>query len=122
MKEEIKVKFNELFFNKHTDYADLNRRLALTWENRDTLLKVLDHPFIPLHNNESEIAAREPVIKRKISYGTRSELGRVAWENLLSIKDTCRKTGTSFYSYMYDVYSNSFKLPRLAELILKVAQ
>jgi len=117
LKAEILSKFDELFFHKHTDYVDLNRRLALTWENRDSLLKVLDYPFIPLHNNESEIAAREPVIKRKISYGTRSELGKAAWENMLSIKDTCRKTGVSFYKYMLDIYSNSFNLPRLAALI-----
>jgi hypothetical protein len=43
--------------------------------------QILNHPEIPLHNNESEIATREPVIKRKISYGTRSELGKCAWEN-----------------------------------------
>jgi hypothetical protein len=81
------------------------------------LLQFLDHPHIPLHNNESEIAAREPVIKRKISYGTRSELGKSAWENALSIKDTCRKLDVNFFQYMLDIYSNSFSMKRLAEVL-----
>jgi hypothetical protein len=68
-------------------------------------------------NNESEIAAREPVIKRKISYGTRSELGKCAWENALSIKDTCRKLGVNFFQYMLDIYSKSFSMKRLAEVM-----
>lgn len=32
--------------------------------------------------NESEIASREPFIKSKFSYVTRSELGKRAWEML----------------------------------------
>jgi hypothetical protein len=115
-KFELKQKFQELIF-KNYGYSELDQRLTSTWRNRDRLLKFLDHPEVPLHNNESEIAAREPVIKRKISYGTRSELGKCAWENVLSIKDTCRKLGVNFFQYMNDIYSNSFSMPRLAEII-----
>jgi regulator of replication initiation timing len=115
-KMELKQKFEELVF-KNYGYRELDQRLATTWNNRDRLLQFLDHPEVPLHNNESEIAAREPVIKRKISYGTRSELGKCAWENVLSIKDTCRKLGVNFFQYMIDIYSNSFSMPRLAEII-----
>ena len=39
---------------------------------------VLSFPAIPLHNNESENDIREVVKKRKISAGTRSDLGRGA--------------------------------------------
>ena len=62
-------------------YLDISSRHALCWI----------HPEIPLHNNCAEIAVREGVIKRKISYGTRSDLGKLAWEYMLSIMDTCRK-------------------------------
>jgi hypothetical protein len=79
-----------------------------------------DFPKIPLHNNGSEIAVREGVLKRKISYGTRSELGKAAWENMLSILDTCRKQKVNFYMYIKDIYSNSFSMPRLADMIPKV--
>ncbi|OQX22556.1 MAG: hypothetical protein BWK75_00475, partial [Candidatus Altiarchaeales archaeon A3] len=57
---------------------------------------VLEHPEIPLHNNPAEIALREMVIKKKISYGTKSEYGRIAWENMMSMLDTCRKHNVSF--------------------------
>jgi len=119
LKEEVRSRFEGLIFKSY-GYAELELRLSSTWKNRDRLLQFLDHPFIPLHNNESEIAAREPVIKRKISYGTRSELGKCAWENSLSIKDTCRKLGVNFFQYMLDIYSNSFTMPRLAEILAHV--
>lgn len=50
-------------------------------QSRDRLLKVLIYPELPLHNNGSEIALLDGVIKRNISYGTRSEADKVAWEN-----------------------------------------
>jgi hypothetical protein len=117
-KEQILSMFKSLVFKSY-GYNELDQRLAITWNNRDRLFQFIDHPYIPLHNNESEIAVREPVIKRKISYGTGSELGKAAWENALSIKDTCRKLGVSFYQYMQDIYSNSFALPRLAEILAR---
>ena len=55
-------------------------RLTVTLGNRDLLLQFLNYPKIPRHISESEMAAREPVIKRKISYRTRSELGKCARE------------------------------------------
>jgi len=54
---------------------------------------VLRFSEIPPHNNPAELTLREPVVKRKISisYGTRSEVGKAAWENMMSILDTCKK-------------------------------
>lgn len=115
-KDEILSRFKSLVFKSY-GYSELDERLAITWQNRDRLFQFLDRPHIPLHNNESEIAVREPVLKRKISYGTRSELGKTAWENMLSIKDTCRKLGVSFYQYMQDIYSGFYAMPRLAALL-----
>ncbi len=59
---------------------------------------------------------------RKISYGTRSELGRLAWENMLSIMDTCRKLRVSFYRYVLDIFSDSYSMPRLSDLMLEVGK
>jgi len=83
----------------------------------DGLLKVLDYPFIPIHNNAAEIAIREGVIKRKISYGTRSELGKRAWENMFSIMDTCRKQEVNFFHYLNGMFSSRDDIPKLANLI-----
>ena len=116
----IEWKFNWLV-SRRTGYKDLDERLALTDANRDALLKVLDYPFIPIHNNAAEIAIREGVIKRKISYGTRSELGKRAWENMFSIMDTCRKQEVNFFHYLNMIFSSRNDLPKLANLIYNTA-
>jgi hypothetical protein len=107
----------DLMFSTVTGFGTLDERIAKTKKKKDELLLVLDYPNVPLHNNFAEIAVREGVIKRKISYGTRSELGRLAWENMLSIQDTCRKLGISFYRYLNDIFSDSYSMPRLCDLI-----
>jgi hypothetical protein len=113
----IQEKFDSIF-STETGYRTLDERIATTKKKKEELLLVLDYPNVPLHNNLAEIAVREGVIKRKISYGTRSELGRLAWENMLSIKDTCRKLGVSFFRYLQDIFSDSYSMPRLSDLIL----
>jgi hypothetical protein len=60
-------------------------------------------------------------VKRKISNGTRSDDGKIAWENIMSILDTCRKLGVSFLEYIKDILSGKYNMPRLAELILQKA-
>lgn len=116
----IEWKSNWLF-SRRTGYTDLDERLASTDANREGLLKVLDYPFVPIHNNAAEIALREGVIKRKISYGTRSELGKRAWENMFSIMDTCRKQEVNFFHYLKGIFSSRYDLPRLADLIYNTA-
>ncbi len=77
--------------------AEKPRHLPVFKKNR--LLVVLDYPYVPLHNNGTESIMRLPVRKRDISNGTRSENGRVVWENMLSLKDTCRKLYISFRKF-----------------------
>jgi regulator of replication initiation timing len=113
----VRERFDSIF-STVTGYGTLDDRIAKTKKKKDELLLVLEYPNVPLHNNLAEIAVREGVIKRKISYGTRSDLGKLAWENMLSIIDTCRKLEVSFYRYLYDIFSNSYSMPRLADLIL----
>jgi len=70
--------------------------------NKSELLLVLDRPDIPLHNNTSERDIREYVKKRKISGGTRSDLGRRCRDTFASLKKTCRKLGISFWQFLGD--------------------
>ncbi len=105
-------------FTTTTGYADLDERIRCTFAEKDKLLVILDHPEIPLDNNEAERALREIVVKRKVSYGTRSDDGKRAWENMMTILDTCRKNGVSFYEYVRDILSKEYSMPRLSELIL----
>jgi hypothetical protein len=118
-KAVIEQEFDSLF-TRTTRYIELDKRIASTFKNRKELLTVLESPAVPLHNNGSEIAVREGVLKRKISYGTRSDLGKAAWENMLSILDTCRKLKVGFFKYVRDIYSNDFCMTRLADLLAKV--
>jgi hypothetical protein len=120
VKVELENEFDKLFLGK-TGYDDLDERIALTKEKKERLLQVLKFPEIPLHNNPAELALREGVVKRKISNGTRSEDGKAAWENMMSIMDTCRKHGISMYDYLKDIFSGKMEMTRLSVLIAKKA-
>jgi len=119
-KKILEEQFDKIFKTK-TGYNTLDNRIALTRKKKDKLLLVLKYPQIPLHNNPAEIALREMVIKKGISYGTKSEKGKLAWENMMTILDTCRKHDISFMEYVKDIFSGSYSMPRLSTLILEKA-
>ena len=120
VKEELDKEFDSLF-SKKTGYDELDKRIALTREKKEELLLVLKFPEIPLHNNPAELALREGVVKRKISNGTRSDDGKAAWENMMSIMDTCRKHGISLFDYIKDIFSEKREMTKLSTLIAKKA-
>ncbi len=118
--EEIGARFEELCRTK-TCYESLNQALKRLGKNQGELLRVLDKPWIPLHNNLSERDIRDYVKKRKISGSTRSEAGRQSRDTFASLKKTCRKHGISFWHYLRDRLSGSTQIPRLSELIRQAA-
>jgi len=115
-KQKLWDDFDELF-SQEVSYEMLSKRLSLTLEKKEELLVVLDYPEVPLHNNQSEIGLREMVIKRKISGGVETEEGKVAWENNMSILETCKKLGIPYYDYMKGIFSKNIII-NLPELIL----
>jgi hypothetical protein len=114
---QLQDRFREIFTQK-TDFQMLNLALDRLYKNRNELLLVLDRPEIPLHNNLSENDIREYVKRRKISGGTRSDLGRQCRDTFISLKKTCRKLGVSFWKYLLDRISKRNEIPLLPELIL----
>lgn len=112
--------FDKIFTQK-TCFVTLNLALKRLHQNKEELLRVLDRPEIPLHNNGSEGDIRDYVKKRKISGGTRSDLGRKSRDTFMSLKKTCRKLGISFWVYLQDRVSNTNSLPQLSEIILSRA-
>ncbi len=68
--------------------------LARLKRRKAELLKVLEKPELPLHNNASEQDIREFVKKRKISGSTRSEDGRRCRDTFASLKKTVTKIGS----------------------------
>ena len=93
-------KFDEIFGRCYIRHGLLNNVLNQIRNHKIELLRVLDCPEFPLHNNAAETDIREYVTRRKISGGTRSELGRRARDTFVGLKKTCRKLGISFWNYL----------------------
>ena len=120
-KAALERDFDRLF-RRRTGFADLNDALRRIHEKRDDLLLVLDRPEIPLHNNLSESDIREWAKRRKISAGTRSELGRRCRDTFISLKKTCRKLGVSFWRYIQDRIRGANAILPLPDLMRQAAQ
>jgi hypothetical protein len=120
-KATLERDFDRLFLRR-TGFADLNEALRRIHGKREDLLRVLDRPEIPLHNNLSESDIREWAKKRKISAGTRSELGRRCRDTFVSLKKTCRKLGVSFWRYLQDRIRGAQEILALPELMRQTAQ
>jgi hypothetical protein len=93
-RELLSARFDELFSTK-TDYYELNDRIAKTKGKKATLLMVLGHPHIPLHNNPAELGARQRVRKRDVSFGPRVRDGTQAWDTFQTLAATTAKLGVS---------------------------
>lgn len=115
-KAALVARFDALFTQK-TDYATLNALLKRIHRNKAELLRVLEYPKTPLHTNGSERDIREQVIRKKISGGTRSDLGRQCRDTFMSLKKTCRKLGVSFWQYLLDRTQGTNAIPPLPDLI-----
>ena len=83
---------------------------------------MLDHPESELHNNPAELGARQRVRKRDVSFGPRTAEGARAWDTFMSLADTTRKLGVSFYHFIHDRVSGANQLPALADIIDEQAQ
>lgn len=75
-------------------------------EYREEMLKALDYPAVPLHNNGSEQSVREMVKRRDVSGSTKSVEGQKFRDGLATIKQTCRKLGLSLYSFMRQYFDD----------------
>jgi Transposase IS66 family len=98
-KVELTKRFEEIFSTR-TCYATLNKLLGRLKAQKSELLAVLERPDIPLHTNGSENDIRCQVTKRKISGGTRSDLGRDCRDAFLGLMKTCAKQGIRFWQYL----------------------
>jgi hypothetical protein len=117
----LEAEFDELF-STVTGYTGVDRRIAMTRDKKVSLLMVLRHPEIPLHNNPAEIEMRRRVRKRDVSFGPRTEDGKRAWDTFATLLATTKKLGVSFYRYVYDRVTESGEIPNLADLIVKRAK
>ena len=70
-----------------------------------------------MNTNASETDIRDYVKVRKISGGTRSDLGRQCRDTFASLKKTCRKLNVSFWAYLYDRITSSGHIAPLPDLM-----
>ena len=104
-KELLRTRLDHHFYlicDLTTPSEALNAALKRFQLNKIDLLRCLERPEIPLHNNLSENDLREYVVRRKISGGTRSERGRIARDAFCSVVKTCKKLGVSFWNWLKD--------------------
>jgi len=113
-KQKIKKEFDKLF-NYKSGYFDLDKEIKRTFKNKDKLLTVLKYPQIPLHNNQSELAARIQVRKRDVCLHTMTHKGTQLQDAFMSIIHTCNLLKQNAYAYIRDRISgkNEFYLPNL---------
>jgi len=110
--------FDNLFSTK-TGYDALDDRIEKTGNKKEALLLVLKYPWLPLHNNDSELGARVEKRRQDVSLQTKSVKGTKAKDSFLTITQTAKKLGVNSYRYIYDRISKTFSMPSLADLILQ---
>lgn len=98
---KLRRRFNDIF-SKKTGFVALDRLLIRLRANKTELLKVLEHPEVPLNTNGSENDIRCQVTRRNISGTTRSDQGRDSRDAFLSLTKTCMKLDISFWDYLGD--------------------
>jgi hypothetical protein len=117
----LEARFDALV-EQRTAYPSINGPLQEMRDHKADLLRALERPEVPLHNNGEESDIREFVKRRKISGGTRSDAGRRCRDTFASLKKTCRKLGVRFWDYLQDRVRGLGNIPRLAELIRQKAR
>jgi hypothetical protein len=116
----LSARFDVLFATV-THYVPLDATIAKTRDKKDSLLMVLHHPEIALHNNPAELGARARVRKRDASFGPRTAEGTRAWDTFMSLAESARKLGVSFYDYVHDRILGTNLIPRLDALLTERA-
>jgi Transposase IS66 family len=114
----LRTRFDRIF-RRRTGFVTLDRLLTRLHANKEELLMVLERPEIPLHTNGSENDIRSQVTRRKVSAGTRSDLGRDCRDAFLGLGKTCAKLGVAVWDYLGSrlAVPGHLVVPPLPELI-----
>ena len=117
------ARFDRIFTLK-TGFVTLDRLLTRLHKKEPELLMVLDRPEIPLHTNGSENDIRSQVTRRKVSGGTRSDVGRDCRDEFIGLAKTCAKLKVRFWDYLGArlVVPGCKDIPPVPQLILAKAQ
>jgi transposase len=89
---------------EHTKLKALAKEILADW---DAVVACFYHPQLPPTNNEAERALRHAIIARRISYGTRTTEGSLAYCSILSVVETCRLRKVDPWSYVAQVLTQA---------------
>ena len=112
----LRKKFQTLFATQ-TGYDKLDKQITATSKKIGSLLLVLEHPSIPLHNNPAEHMARRQARARDIHMHTMSEEGTNVKDTLATLVGTAKKLSVNIFDYLHDRITQTFSMTALAELI-----
>jgi len=117
-RQALRARFGRIF-RRRTGFVTLDRLLARLYANKSELLTVLDRPETPLNTNGSENDIRGHVTRRKVSAGTRSDLGRDCRDAFLGLLKTCTKLRIAFWDFLGSRLGipGAPLIPPLAELV-----
>ena len=85
LKRKFQTAFDCLSASHILDPTPLSKIKESLRRNREKYFTFLDHPGIPLDNNKAERALRHLVIKRKISFGSKTQRGAETTSILASV-------------------------------------
>ena len=107
----------DTLFSTQTGYDQLDERIAKTKAKKSQLLLVLQHSDLPLHNNDSELGARDQARRRDINLHTISKNGTESKDTFMTLVQTAKKQTVNFYYYIRDRIEKKYEMLSLASLI-----
>lgn len=102
-------------FARRLQFLTARLHTLLAWKNPNKVLKeviekvarqvgyiltFVEHDGVPSHNNYGEYIIKKGILKRKVSGGSMSEDGAMAYAVLQSIAQTCHLRHLSFFEYL----------------------
>lgn len=95
----LKIRLDNLLLWKNPNQV-LKEVIAKVARQVDYILTFVEHPGVPKHNNFGEYIIKKGILKRKVSGGSMSEEGAMAYAVMQSIAQTCHLRGLSFMGFL----------------------
>jgi len=91
---------------KHWRDGDAKRLTKRLKSHKESLFTFLLYPNIEYHNNIAERGLRSNVVIRKISHGSKSEIGAASHSVLMSVIETCNMRDQNFLEWGHEYIEN----------------
>src|SRR3989304_5963283 len=110
-----------MILSLNTGIITVNCATTRLAQRQRPLVLVLSYPTVPLHNNDSELGARDQARRRDMSFHTMSDDGTAAKDTFMTLAQTARKLSVNFYHYVFDRIRKKYDLLSLDFLITQRA-